>query len=99
MNSYKLSFKKEKKAAQDFNKTGFGRRAYIYSLLPIFTFFVLLVLGIILSIMKDDIDVTTIVAFTGAFISYSMTWITQLQYGSLLKDYIKSLDKKTTSKK
>lgn len=48
--------------------------------------------------MKDDIDVTTIVAFTGAFISYSMTWITQLQYGSLLKDYIKSLEK-TTSKK
>lgn len=73
MNPYKLSFEEVKKAAQDFNKTGFGRRAYIYSLLPIFTFFVLLVLGIILSIMKDDIDVTTIVAFTGAFISYSMT--------------------------
>ena len=98
MNPYKLSFEEVKKAAQDFNKTGFGRRAYIYSLLPIFTFFVLLVLGIILSIMKDDIDITTVVALTGAFISYSMTWITQLQYGTLLKDYIKSLEK-TTSKK
>lgn len=38
MNPYKLSFEEVKKAAQDFNKTGFGRRAYIYSLLPIFTF-------------------------------------------------------------
>lgn len=99
MNIYKLSFEEVKKVAQDFNKTGFGRRAYIFSLLPIITFFILFVLGIILSIMKDDIDVTTVVAFTGAFISYTMLWITQLQYGALLKDYIKSLDKKTISEK
>ena len=44
MNPYKLSFEEVKKAAQDFNKTGFGRRAYIYSLLPIFTFFVLFII-------------------------------------------------------
>lgn len=56
-------------------------------------------MGIILSILKDDIDVTTIVAFTGAFISYAITCIPQLQYGALLKDYIKTLDEKTTSQK
>ena len=99
MNPYKLSFGEVKKVAQDFNKTGFGRRAYVFSLLPMFIFVILLVMGIILSILKDDIDVTTIVAFAGAFISYAIKCITQLQYGALLKDYIKSLDEKTTSKK
>ena len=87
------------KAFQNFNKTGLGKRAYVFSLLPMFIFVILLVMGIILSILKDDIDVTTIVAFAGAFISYAITCITQLQYGALLKDYIKSLDEKTTSKK
>lgn len=99
MNPYKLSFEEVKKTAQDFNKTGFGRRAYVFSLMPMFVAGILFVLGIILSIMKDDIDVTTIIAFTGAFISYVLGCFTQLQYGALLKDYIKSLDEKTTSQK
>lgn len=99
MNPYKLSVEEVHKAFQNFNKTGLGKRAYVFSLMPMFVAGILFVLGIILSIMKDDIDVTTIIAFTGAFISYVLGCITQLQYGALLKDYIKSLDEKTTSKK
>lgn len=99
MNPYKLSFEEIHKVSQDFNKTGFGRRAYVFSLMPMFVAGIFFVFGIIFSIIIDDLNIATIIAFAGAFISYVLGCFTQLQYGALLKDYIKSLDEKTASKK
>ena len=99
MNPYKLSVGEAKKITKEFKNTEFGKRAYVFSLMPMFVAGIFFVFGIIFSIIIDDLNIATIIAFAGAFISYVLGCFTQLQYGALLKDYIKSLDEKTASKK
>ncbi len=98
MNPYKLSVGEAKKITKEFKNTEFGKRAYFVAMIPLVLCMVLLFDGLYLTILDDSNDSGTIV-LTGAFISFGIACITSLQYYSLLKDYIKSLDEKATSKK
>lgn len=92
-NTYELKNIEVMNIHNEFNKTGFGWRAKFFSIGPLFIGILFLIAGFIFFGIYENIEAGLICAL-GAGISYIGLCITQLQYGSLLKEYIDSKNNK-----
>ena len=81
MNIYSLKNKELMKLHNEFNKTAFGRRAKIFSMIP-------MVLCVIFILFYTFLPSESLYTRFGVIISLIGTSITQLIYGNMLKDYI-----------
>lgn len=89
MSSYRLKEKDYVKKNKEFSKTPFGRRAKIFSVLPLFVC-IFCILGCVISFVVDENSYIGNMFILGGLISYVGGCITQLQYGNMLKEYIDS---------
>ena len=83
MNIYELNRKEIKKLHDEFNKTDFGRRAKVFSIVP-FIIALLFIVGSIVTALDGGI---TLIFDCSVLLSILFGCITQLQYGNMLKDY------------
>ena len=90
MDPYKLDKSHLRKLNKEFAETSFGKKAYIFSFLPLFVGICFLCTDFIIP-YQSQIGPT--LEFIGFIISFIGFCIAQLQYGNLLKDYIKTKKK------
>lgn len=81
MNIFELGNKEVRDLHDEFNKTSFGRRAKIFSVLPL----VGAVISLFLAVSGEEA-----VLFNFFLINCAFTAVTQMQYGSMLKDFANS---------
>ena len=86
MNIYKLKTDEVNKLDDEFNKTGFGRRARVFAITPLIG----AVISLILFVIEDITEEGSYLFLGFTFLNVSLLAITQLQYGNMLKDYAKS---------
>ena len=86
MNIYKLKNNEVQELHNEFNKTNFGRRAKLISMLPLIGVIVSSILFVVEDIIKDG----SYLFFGLTFLNMSLFAISQLQYGNMLKDYAQS---------
>ena len=100
MNVYKLNNEELNKYAQELNKTPFGIRASIFSLIPFVGFCLSLFFFIFFAVISsvpsiEENFVFAIYLSILATVLCFLTWcITQLQYGRYLKEFIESKKEK-----
>ncbi len=107
MNIYKMNNDEITKAHNDFNKTAYGRRAKLFSIIPIFLAYVGFAAAIILMIADGISDIygngEDIFAGSGALIlvvllmaalNLSIGCIVQMQYGKMLNEFVSNKTKK-----
>ena len=82
MNIYKMKSKEVHKLHNEFNKTDFGRKVKIFSMLPA----VSLIFTIIFALANDGNTICTCFIL----LNLALLGITQLQYGNMLKEYVQS---------
>lgn len=81
MNIYNMTDKEVRDLHDEFNKTGFGRRAKIFSVLPL----ICAVISLLIAINGEDS-----VLFNFFLINCAFAAVTQMQYGNMLKDFTSS---------
>ena len=86
MNIYSLKNKELVNLQKEFKKTAFGKRAKIWSSVPVL-FMIVFAFGFSASIIRDSISNELRLCFV---ISIVGSCIAQLMYGNMLKDYINS---------
>lgn len=82
MDIYKMKSKEVHKLHNEFNKTDFGKRAKIFSMLP--------AVSLLITIIYDLANKGGIICACFIFLNLAILGITQLQYGNMLKDYAQS---------
>lgn len=98
MNIYKLNKEEIEAAHNEFNKTNYGKRVKIFSMLPFFAGYILLLMlfvviigGAIANSEESIFSPTVIILLSSmSILSFSIGSITQLQYGKMLKEYVES---------
>lgn len=71
--------------SKEFIKTGYGFRAFLFTLIPLIFYFILFISCIVFLIIgKVDLFLITLIC---AIIMIVGVCITELQYGNMLKDY------------
>ena len=102
MNIYKLSKEEIEKFHNEFNKTDFGKRAKLFSIMPIFLAYVGFATALIIIVADIASDLVSaegifssaeLIVFSIMGVSailLSVGCVTQLQYGKMLNDYIAS---------
>lgn len=82
MKIYNLKNRELIKLHKEFNKTSFGKRAKIFSTLPLFVFILLAIFYCFATEeLLSNIRISLIISLIGGCIS-------QLMYGNMLKDFI-----------
>ena len=81
MNIYNMTDKEVCDMHDEFNKTAFGKRAKFFSILPL--------IGVIISLFFA-INGEEAVLFNFFLVNCAFAAVTQMQYGSMLKDYVSS---------
>ena len=81
MNIYNMSDKEIRDLHDDFNKTAFGKRAKIFSIVPL--------IGAIISLFMA-INGEEAVLFNFFLVNCAFAAVTQMQYGAMLKEYASS---------
>ena len=82
MNIYTLKDKELRKLHNEFNKTAFGKRAKVFSMLPAFS--------LIITIVEDLVNNGGTLYTCFILLNLALLGVTQLIYGNMLKDYINS---------
>lgn len=82
MNMYTLKDKELRKLHKEFNKTNFGGRAKIFSMLP--------AVSLIFTIVEDIVNDSGTMCTCFILLNLALLGISQLIYGNMLKDYINS---------
>lgn len=77
---YNLNDKELRKLHNEFNKTTFGRRAKIFSMLP--------AVSLIFTIVEDLVNEGGTICTCFILLNFALLGISQLIYGNMLKDYI-----------
>ena len=91
MSIYKLKKEEVVSAHNEFNNTDYGKRAKVFSVLPIICGFIWLILLIIYIIENSEDSIFALTLILGmATLNFSVGCITQLQYGKMLKEYVES---------
>ena len=92
MNIYKLNEKEIRKLHNEFNKTAYGFRVKLFSIVPLITSIIFIITSIIC--FSEGVTDTTIMlgllSMLGFAISLIGLSITTLLYGNMLKDYYNS---------
>ena len=87
MDIYNIKYKEFTKMQSEFNKTEFGSRVKIFSIMPLFVSMCFIVAAIIC--FTIDVNATTgVLCILGFAISLIGLSITQLMYNKLLKEFI-----------
>lgn len=94
MNVYKLNNKELQKYSKEFNKTPFGFKVRVFSMLPICIAIIFLLVTIINYIIYQTGLDDPILTFS--YFSILISCVAQLQYGRYLKDYIELQKKSKT---
>ena len=94
MDIYKLSYEELLEVRKEFNKTTFGRFAFVFTSYCTVVCFILFVLlgcfNVICEIFEEEVFISFSSLFIAFSINISLLVIMQLQYMNMLKDYVKS---------
>ena len=98
MDIYKLSYEELLERRREFNKTAFGRFAWVFSsFCAIFCMFLFMLLGsfnVICEVFNEELLISFSHLLIVLSINISLLVIMQLQYMNMLKDYIKTRKEK-----
>ena len=98
MSIYKLKKEEIEEIHNEFNKTDFGKRAKIFSMIPFFSGYICLLMLFIVTIggaitnSEESIfsPIVIVLLSLAAMLCFSIGAIRQLQYGKMLKEYVES---------
>ncbi len=87
MNIYNLKTEEVRKLHNEFNKTDFGKRAKLFSMLPFLGVIFSVIFALLEFAQNDGESINVCLFLSLAFLSDGLFAISQLQYGNMLKDY------------